>query len=145
MNCFFVMLFFTVILPYKNFSNIYIFDKGLFLYLGWKITSAHLVTLFRKFCVTGSRSPGLFCNLLSKAVFTRESCLSTHLCTSTIYFNLLIKVGSWEGAGAYPSWHWARGTVHHNHTPVHHRPNTDKWQHTLSHPHLQPIENGLLT
>lgn len=56
----------------QKLLNIYIFDKGLFLYLGWKITSAHLVTLFRKFCVTGSRSPGLFRNLLSKAVFTRE-------------------------------------------------------------------------
>lgn len=36
MNCFFVMLFFMVILPYKNVSNIYIFDKGLFFILRLK-------------------------------------------------------------------------------------------------------------
>lgn len=66
--CCFSWLYFLT----KTFQTFTFLTRDFFIYLGWKITSAHLVTLFRKFCVTGSRSPGLFHNLLSKAVFTRE-------------------------------------------------------------------------
>lgn len=72
MNCFFVMLFFMVILPYKNLSNIYIFDKGLFFILRLKNNISTSGNTLQEVLCCSERSLGLFHNLLSKAVFTRE-------------------------------------------------------------------------